>query len=103
MSGATRCWRAQFHEVRTSARKVRTLHTNNQVNPAVRWLRKGSSIFVLFFKASMVGFTFYYSRALLLYYLRRRSPGPPFPPDHRPSAVSAQRSGRGTAGYFTSA
>jgi hypothetical protein len=36
------------HEVLAQFR-VRTLHTNNQVNPAVRWLRKGSSIFVLFF------------------------------------------------------
>jgi len=31
-------------------------------------------------KASMVGFTLV-SRSY--YYLRRRSPGPPFPPDHR--------------------
>jgi len=31
-------------------------------------------------KASMVGFTLL-SRSY--YYLRRRSPGPPFPPDHR--------------------
>ena len=34
----------------------------------------------IFIKASMVGFTLL-SRSY--YYLRRRSPGPPFPPDHR--------------------
>jgi hypothetical protein len=43
-------------------------------------LRKGSSCFGLILKASMVGFTLL-SRSY--YYLRRRSPGPPFPPDHR--------------------
>ena len=44
-------------------------------------LRKGSQCFGLFlFKASMVGSTLL-SRSY--YYMRRRSPGPPFPPDHR--------------------
>ena len=33
-----------------------------------------------FLKASMVGFTLL---SYSYYYLRRRSPGPPFPPDHR--------------------
>ena len=37
-------------------------------------------MFGLIEKASMVGFTLL-SRSY--YYLRRRSPGPPFPPDHR--------------------
>ena len=43
-------------------------------------LRKGSQFFGPIGKASMVGFTLL-SRSY--YYLRRRSPGPPFPPDHR--------------------
>jgi hypothetical protein len=43
-------------------------------------LRKGSSCFGLICKASMVGFSLL-SRSY--YYLRRRSPAPPFPPDHR--------------------
>ena len=41
---------------------------------------KASPLFGLIGKASMVGFTLV-SRSY--YYLRRRSPGPPFPPDHR--------------------
>ena len=41
---------------------------------------KASPLFGLILKASMVGFTLL-SRSY--YYLRRRSPGPPFPPDHR--------------------
>ena len=46
------------------------------------------NVFGLFLKASMVGFTFsLVSRSY--YYLRRRSPAPPFPPDHR------QRQGNG--------
>ena len=44
-------------------------------------LRKGSSFFCVMRKASMVGFIS--NLAPLLNYLRRRSPGPPFPPDHR--------------------
>jgi hypothetical protein len=44
-------------------------------------LRKGSSFFGPMRKASMVGFIS--NLAPLLNYLRRRSPGPPFPPDHR--------------------
>jgi len=43
-------------------------------------LRKGSSCSGPILNASMVGFTLL-SRSY--YYLRRRSPGPPFPPDHR--------------------
>ena len=43
--------------------------------------RKGSSFFGPLRKASMVGFIS--NLAPLLNYLRRRSPGPPFPPDHR--------------------
>ena len=49
-------------------------------NPFFGSLRKDSSGFGLILKASMVGFTLL-SRSY--YYLRRRSPGPPFPPDHR--------------------
>jgi len=46
----------------------------------VKGLRKGS-VFWSYLKGLSGGLHF--SLALLLYYLRRRSPGPPFPPDHR--------------------
>ena len=42
---------------------------------------KASPLFCAMRKASMVGFIS--NLAPLLNYLRRRSPGPPFPPDHR--------------------
>ena len=70
-------WSEPGHELLAQFR-VRALHTNNQSTP-VRGLRKGSQFFAPFLKA-MVGFTLL-SRSY--YYLRRRSPGAPFPPDHR--------------------
>jgi hypothetical protein len=39
----------------------------------------------------MVGFTFI--TLALYYYLRRRSPAPPFPPDHRQAGVPGERGG----------
>ena len=66
-------------------KSLRTLHINNQVN-AVATISQAES-FESFApkldkrKGSMVGFIS--NLAPLLNYLRRRSPGPPFPPDHR--------------------
>ena len=69
-----------------SHRRLRIYIGTNQLNNlAGRELRKnprkGSSFFGPLRKASMVGFIS--NLAPLLNYLRRRSPGPPFPPDHR--------------------
>jgi len=54
--------------------------TNNQVIPGQRASRKGSCIFLSILTGLYGDFTLL-SRSY--YYLRRRSPGPPFPPDHR--------------------
>ena len=80
--------------------RMHTLHTNNQVNAAEELRKaskasKASPLFGPMGKASMVGFTLL-SRSH--YYLRRRSPDPPFPPDHRQAgergATNTTRGGR---------
>jgi hypothetical protein len=72
-------WSEPGHELLAQFR-VRTLHTNNQVNPGQR-ASKRFRHFWSHLKGLYGGLHF--TLALLLYYLRRRSPGPPFPPDHR--------------------
>ena len=72
-------WSEPGHEFVAQFR-VRTLHTNNQVNPGQR-ASKRFAVFWSHLKGLYGGLHF--TLALLLYYLRRRSPGPPFPPDHR--------------------
>jgi hypothetical protein len=76
--------------------RLRTLHIGTIRSTPVRGLRKCPWRFCRFLKASMVGFTLV---ARCYYYLRRRSPGPPFPP--RPTTVLSYllSSGRGTGGY----
>jgi hypothetical protein len=60
--------------------RVRTLHRNNQVNPGHQRASKRFKLFWSHLKGLYGGLHFL-SRSY--YYLRRQSPGPPFPPDHR--------------------
>ena len=64
-------------------KSLRTLHINNQVNATISQAESFESFAPKRDKrkGSMVGFIS--NLAPLLNYLRRRSPGPPFPPDHR--------------------
>ena len=78
--GATGTRLRCVYRLPTTSTRLQTL-LSFRVQGEGRWFRKeGSCIFGPILKASMVGFTLV-SRSY--YYLRRRSPAPPFPPDHR--------------------
>ena len=99
--------RAFFSGQCIEATRLRNSHREQIRSTQSEELRKASKasmssvMFGLIEKASMVGFTLL-SRSY--YYLRRRSPGPPFPPDHRQADKRYLSylilSVRGTGGYY---
>jgi hypothetical protein len=70
------------------------LHTNNQVNPGQRALKRCIP-FWSFLSLMPLNGGLHFTLALLLLSAYRRSPGPPFPPDHCQAATTVRQGNGG--------